>query len=101
MPAARTLVVLALLLAGCAAAPAPPREAVAGATLPSSVVLSADAAYCLPLWRREAERRFPNAFILICHGRDDRGRWVMTPDGLPPMPVESVAALLHQLIPGR
>lgn len=81
------------LLSGCAHSDPPER---------SYVCLSHNLAFCEPLWRCEAERRFRNPVLLICHGDGKHGRWWLVPDRpYQDASMEATVQLLCALYPHR
>lgn len=51
-------------------------------------------------WRTEVSRRFPNAFVIICHGSDINGVWYMFPAELPfPVRAADYMAAVRKAVP--
>jgi hypothetical protein len=87
-------ILLALLLAGCAAkAPGVPYRHAPDVEGIKGIVLCADVADALPYWQAEARRHgIDNAVIVVCHGTSFYGVWMAVPD--PPMKMMAVEQLL-------
>lgn len=84
----RLLALAIALLAGCAGRI-------------DSTVLSEDLWPVVPLWEREAARRFKDAHLIFCHGWD-WGAWGMRPTPpAPAMNVAQVAWLMSEVEKGR
>lgn len=66
-------------------------------------VLFPDATEAIEFWKVEVSRRFPDAFVFVCHGNEEYdGKWVARPqDGMAPIPVQELADQLRQRFPDR
>ncbi len=92
------LIVLLLFVGGCVASS--PASITPPAT--DALVWSHNISGAENLWRREAEKRFGNPVLLICHGGEANGMWYLFPDPpRPMMPVEAAAWMLSDLYPHR
>jgi hypothetical protein len=99
-----TGILLALLLAGCAAkAPGMPYRHAADDSGIEGVVLSADVADALPYWQAEARRHgIRNAVILVVHGDEFMGGWWAFPDApMKPLAVDQLLWTLRRQHPGK
>lgn len=63
----RLAVLILLVFAGCTHAPSPPPA--------GYVCWSDDLAAYVPMWQHEAEQRFVDPVVFICHGGDFHGHW--------------------------
>jgi hypothetical protein len=100
-----TGILLALLLAGCAAkAPhkAPHRHAVNDSGI-EGIVLCEDIADALPYWQAEARRHgIRDAVIVVAHGDEFMGAWMAFPDApMKPILVEQLLWQVRRQYPNR
>lgn len=87
----KLLVLIVLVLAGCAHDPDPP----------ASICRNRNLEWGRWAWEQEAAKRFERPVVFMCHGATKDGRWMCYPDDGPAMPVEGVARLLHSAFPKR
>lgn len=95
--------ILLLIATGCAAEPHEVSTAPLNATAScTELILSPDVYSYGDTWLIEARTRFPDPFIVYCHGGSDYGQWWLSPRGHRDFAtVESIAIVLHAMMPNR